>query len=91
MLVTDVSRSPMWNIWPSRGSGEGKPEVPKQTPSREDRTKCWESRDIFFACLDKSGIVSPADRGSSCQAEAQQYEQDCAKSWVRMEIQSVLA
>jgi cytochrome c oxidase assembly factor 6 len=79
----------MWNIWPFGGSGGKKPEIPKQTPSREDRTKCWESRDSFFACLDKSSIVSPADRGTSCQAEAQLYEQDCAKSWVCVEVQSI--
>jgi len=76
----------MWNIWPFGGYGEKKPEALKQTPSREDRTKCWESRDIFFACLDGCGVVSPTDRGGSCQAEAQRYELDCAKSWVRVEI-----
>ena len=26
-------------------------------PSRSERLRCWESRDLYFGCLDKAGIL----------------------------------
>lgn len=50
--------------------------------SRQSRTKCWESRDAYFACLDGAGVVKAGEEGGACAAQAGQYEQNCAKSWV---------
>ncbi|KAF8274628.1 cytochrome oxidase c subunit VIb-domain-containing protein [Lactarius quietus] len=52
------------------------------TPSREDRTKCWEARDAYFACLDAAEVVVAGTEGSKCAAQRKAYEQNCAKSWI---------
>ena len=51
--------------------------------SRQERIKCWESRDSYFACLDGVGIVNAGEEGKTCNTQAIQYEENCAKSWVR--------
>jgi hypothetical protein len=56
-----------------------KPEV--SALSREDRTHCWESRDVYFACLDSAGILEAGKEGNACAKEKSQYEAGCAKSW----------
>ena len=58
-----------------------KPEKPT-VASRRERTKCWESRDAYFACLDGIGIVKAGEEGKACAVQAAQYEENCAKSWV---------
>ncbi|KAJ4470188.1 cytochrome oxidase c subunit VIb-domain-containing protein [Lentinula aciculospora] len=52
--------------------------------TREDRQKCWESRDLYFACLDGAGVLKPGDEQSqaACSSENKAYERDCAKSWI---------
>ncbi|KAI0806026.1 cytochrome oxidase c subunit VIb-domain-containing protein [Irpex lacteus] len=50
--------------------------------SRQDRQKCWDSRDAYFACLDGAGVVKAGDEGSACAGPKAQYEKNCAKSWV---------
>ncbi|ESK95559.1 ymr244c-a-like protein [Moniliophthora roreri MCA 2997] len=67
-------------MWPFSSS---KSEEPK-APSRDDRQKCWESRDAYFSCLDRVGIVRAGDEQSSgaCASESREYEQNCAKSWI---------
>ncbi|KAI0076000.1 hypothetical protein K474DRAFT_1598850 [Panus rudis PR-1116 ss-1] len=49
---------------------------------RQNRKKCWDSRDAYFACLDKAGVVKPGDEGKACDAPKSGYEQNCAKSWI---------
>lgn len=49
---------------------------------RQDRQKCWEGRDTYFACLDKANVVKPGDEGNACDSVKIAYEQNCAKSWV---------
>ncbi|ROW09944.1 hypothetical protein VPNG_06262 [Cytospora leucostoma] len=55
-------------------------------PSRTERKKCWESRDIYFACLDRNGILDAIkdDKAAakSCGGEAVGFEKDCATEWV---------
>ena len=51
--------------------------------SREDRTKCWETRDAYFACLDRVGVIKSGEEGNACSVEHKKYERNCAKSWVR--------
>ena len=53
-------------------------------PSRENRQKCWETRDAYFVCLDGAQIVKPGEEGNStCAQEKKAYYGNCAKSWVR--------
>jgi len=54
------------------------------SPQREERQKCWNTRDAYFACLDVLGIVVPGEEASSkkCKVEKKAYERACAKSWV---------
>ncbi|KAG5652605.1 hypothetical protein H0H81_004387 [Sphagnurus paluster] len=51
-------------------------------PSREDRKKCWEKRDLYFACLDRAGVVKAGEEGKACSSEHRAYEENCAKSWI---------
>lgn len=74
-------------MWPFSSSNQPpKPSPDESAPTREVRTKCWNSRDEFFACLDASNIISPdaKDRGDKCSKEQATYEENCAKSWVSM-------
>ncbi|OSC96320.1 hypothetical protein PYCCODRAFT_1379416 [Trametes coccinea BRFM310] len=50
--------------------------------SRQDRQRCWDSRDAYFACLDANNIVKPGDEGNACAETKKKYEQSCAKSWI---------
>lgn len=67
----------------SKQSGESEP------PKRSSREKCWESRDLFFACIDKQGIDSPLDPKfaktikKECDSEDKQFSKDCVASWVK--------
>lgn len=58
-----------------------KPEQPNAA-SRQDRQKCWETRDAYFSCLDGVGVVKAGEEGSACSKQEAQYEENCAKSWV---------
>jgi len=50
--------------------------------TRQDRQKCWESRDQYFQCLDTAGILTAGEEGTACSRSKSQYEKNCAKSWV---------
>ncbi|KAK6505138.1 hypothetical protein TWF481_007059 [Arthrobotrys musiformis] len=63
------------------------PAPPKTTaPDRTERAKCWESRDLFFTCLDKHDIldsIKDSDAaGKNCGGQLKLFERDCAGSWV---------
>ena len=64
-----------WFNWGSSSKEAG-------PPARQDRKKCWEARDAYFACLDKAGVIVPGEEGKACSAELSSYSQNCAKSWV---------
>ncbi|KAG9077201.1 hypothetical protein FS749_010936 [Ceratobasidium sp. UAMH 11750] len=51
-------------------------------PNREERKRCWDSRDAYFGCLDRAGVVAPGREGGTCNAENKIYEKNCAASWV---------
>ncbi|KZT02540.1 uncharacterized protein LAESUDRAFT_661530 [Laetiporus sulphureus 93-53] len=61
--------------------GSSKQEKPDPV-SRTSRKKCWESRDAYFACLDRASVLTPGDEGEACIEAKTTYEQDCAKSWI---------
>ncbi|KAJ8088919.1 hypothetical protein PM082_014165 [Marasmius tenuissimus] len=69
-------------MWPFSSSKTEEEDL--KAPSRHDRQKCWETRDAYFACLDKAGIIKPGDERSQgvCSSENQVYEKNCAKSWI---------
>lgn len=58
-----------------------KPAAP-DAANRQDRQRCWESRDAYFACLDTAKVVKAGDEGSACAATKPAYEDNCAKSWI---------
>ena len=55
-------------------------------PDRSQREVCYESRDLFFGCLDKNNIldaIKEDDKARNvCSKEVVDYERDCARSWV---------
>ena len=55
-------------------------------PTRTERAQCWASRDTYFACLDRAGIVDPAknaaEAAKACGRESAQLDRDCAAQWV---------
>ncbi|KAF8463934.1 cytochrome oxidase c subunit VIb-domain-containing protein [Russula ochroleuca] len=61
--------------------GRSRAEKPNAA-SREDRSKCWETRDAYFSCLDAAEVVVPGTEGSKCASQRNAYEQNCAKSWI---------
>lgn len=58
-------------------------------PSRAERQRCWDSRDVYFGCLDRNSIVDavePAGAAAAqkaCAKESEQLDRDCAAQWVR--------
>ncbi|ROW07457.1 hypothetical protein VMCG_03928 [Cytospora schulzeri] len=55
-------------------------------PSRTERKKCWESRDLYFSCLDRNNILDAIKdekaAAKSCGGEGVAFEKDCATEWV---------
>jgi len=53
---------------------------------REERRLCWEARDAYFACLDRSHILDSIKDAEGaarqCGGETAAFERDCASSWV---------
>jgi len=58
-----------------------------EAPNRSERARCWEARDSYFRCLDRSGVVdSLADHGLAagrCPTETVAFEKNCASSWIQ--------
>ena len=46
-------------------------------PDKEKRQKCWDSRDRYWECLDKSG-----DQIEKCVEVRTLYEATCPSQWV---------
>jgi cytochrome c oxidase assembly factor 6 len=59
-----------------------------RAPDRSERQKCWDSRDIYFQCLDRFDILDALkddkQARKACPAENTQFEKDCAQEWVRV-------
>lgn len=60
------------------------------TPNtRSQRKLCWESRDVFFQCLDRANVLDATDPkngkiiGAQCPAENKKFEENCAHSWIK--------
>ncbi|EDO14445.1 hypothetical protein Kpol_224p3 [Vanderwaltozyma polyspora DSM 70294] len=67
-------------------SGNGDDDAP--VANRQQREQCWESRDLFFKCLDNVDIIDANDKKNkdiikkNCNIEESNFEKDCAKSWI---------
>jgi cytochrome c oxidase assembly factor 6 len=80
-----------WLPW---SSGESKKNEASDggriAPDRTSRARCWESRDLFFACLDKNdildGIKEDKKARQKCAKEVEEFEAACSQSWVRIEF-----
>ncbi|CAB4252655.1 similar to Saccharomyces cerevisiae YMR244C-A Putative protein of unknown function [Maudiozyma barnettii] len=61
---------------------------PEFKNNREARKQCWESRDIYFDCLNKIDVISPLDPKNkikikkNCSNQEKGFENDCANSWI---------
>jgi hypothetical protein len=50
--------------------------------NRATRELCWLSRDEYFGCLDRVGVLHAGkEQGEDCIKERDGYHQNCAKSW----------
>lgn len=58
------------------------PTMSTPAPNREERARCWQSRDAYFRCLDRAQVIVPGREGKACDAENKPYEKNCAASWV---------
>jgi hypothetical protein len=80
-----------WLPW---SSGESKKNEASDggriAPDRTSRARCWEGRDLFFACLDKNdildGIKEDKKARQKCAKEVEEFEAACSQSWVRIEF-----
>ncbi|CAK7199826.1 hypothetical protein SEUCBS139899_002512 [Sporothrix eucalyptigena] len=81
------------SIWPGAPASEEAKRAEEirtgaAVPSRAERQRCWESRDLYFGCLDKHNIIDavegagPAAALKACPKENEQFERDCAAQWV---------
>jgi len=78
-------------------TGPAKPEVKPArekskdggyvAPDRSAREVCYESRDLFYECLDKHNILDATKDDElarqKCPTENADFERDCAKSWIK--------
>jgi cytochrome c oxidase assembly factor 6 len=57
-----------------------------RAPSRSERQKCWEARDLYFSCLDRNDIVDAVANDKqarrACGSDSAAFERDCATEWV---------
>ena len=85
--------------WLTGSSTPEQPAAPKTrdggrvAPDRNSRELCYESRDIFFECLDKNNVLDAIREDekarTSCPQEVADYERDCARSWVCRAVYSL--
>jgi cytochrome c oxidase assembly factor 6 len=68
----------------SKSTSEPLPEAMQKKSTRQE---CWDSRDRFFACLDKNNIIDAikedAKARTACSSEVNEFESHCISSWVR--------
>jgi hypothetical protein len=80
-----------WLPWSSDDSTKAS-DGGRIAPDRSSREKCWEGRDLFFSCLDKSNIIDSIKEDKEarrqCGKELAQFEGSCAKAWVCISSQA---
>ncbi|RMJ24109.1 hypothetical protein PHISP_05006 [Aspergillus sp. HF37] len=73
------------------GSWSSASESPKSSdggriaPDRSSRQRCYEGRDLFFACLDKNEILDAVkddkEARRRCGSEIAEFESACSRAW----------
>ncbi|KAF2433703.1 hypothetical protein EJ08DRAFT_606817 [Tothia fuscella] len=57
-----------------------------EAPGRLSRAQCWDARDGYNQCLDRNNILDAIkDKDTAekaCGQESQNFEKNCASSWV---------
>ncbi|KAJ8294916.1 Cytochrome c oxidase subunit 6B-like protein new16 [Rhodotorula toruloides] len=76
--------------WFSSSSSSDSVSISGAAPDRSQRSQCWESRDAYFACLDKNGVQVPGQEGEACKKENNEYKGKCAGSWGALETWDAL-
>ncbi|XP_055387976.1 cytochrome c oxidase assembly factor 6 homolog [Condylostylus longicornis] len=56
-------------------------------PGKEERQKCWDNRDAYWACLDKNAPDHSSTSGEkipdACAKLRKLFENSCPKQWVK--------
>jgi len=78
-----------------RSKASSSPSNPKpssdgafEAPDRDQRARCWDSRDLFYDCLDKNAIIESVSKSGAqnakekCPKELERFEENCASWWV---------
>lgn len=78
-----------WLPWSSGDSNKNTAsDGGRIAPDRTSRARCWEGRDLFFACLDKNdildGIKDDKKARQKCAKEVEEFEAACSQTWVRL-------
>ncbi|KAJ5773570.1 Cytochrome c oxidase subunit VIb [Penicillium paradoxum] len=76
-----------WLPWSSGENKDAASDGGRIAPDRTSRARCWEGRDLFFACLDKNdildGIKEDKKARQKCAKEVAEFEAACSQSWVK--------
>ncbi|KAJ8922516.1 hypothetical protein NQ315_007546 [Exocentrus adspersus] len=51
-------------------------------PTKEERSRCWDARDKYWECLDKSKGKGQSE-GNLCKEFRNIYEKSCSAQWVK--------
>ncbi|OQD76152.1 hypothetical protein PENDEC_c005G01293 [Penicillium decumbens] len=75
-----------WLPWSSNDTNKAS-DGGRIAPDRTSRARCWEGRDIFFACLDRNdildGIKNDKEARQKCAKEVAEFEAACSQTWVK--------
>ncbi|CAI7622775.1 Cytochrome c oxidase assembly factor 6 [Penicillium manginii] len=76
-----------WLPWSSGAEPNKASDGGRIAPDRTSRKRCWEGRDLFFACLDRNdildGIKDDKEARRKCAKEVEEFEAACSATWVK--------
>jgi hypothetical protein len=79
-----------WLPWSSGAEPNKASDGGRIAPDRTSRKRCWEGRDLFFACLDRNdildGIKDDKEARRKCAKEVEEFEAACSATWVRTTV-----
>ncbi|KAJ5103708.1 Cytochrome c oxidase assembly factor 6 [Penicillium argentinense] len=75
-----------WLPW-SSGESNKASDGGRIAPDRGSRKRCWDGRDLFFACLDRNDILDAIkddkEARRKCAKEVEEFEAACSSTWVK--------
>ncbi|ORZ33372.1 cytochrome oxidase c subunit VIb-domain-containing protein [Catenaria anguillulae PL171] len=81
------SAAPASTTDPAPAAAPSAPPTANSTsfPDRSKRKICWDARDAYLTCLDRSyGVDAPSvDPNSACVRELAEFQKVCPTSWVK--------